>query len=34
MPSFTAKIDMIEPPVATTCVNTTEMNIDRENHVK
>lgn len=34
MPSFTAKVDMVEPPVATTCVNTMEMNTDGENHIE
>ena len=28
LPSFIAKIDMIEPRFATTCINTTEMNRD------
>ena len=26
LPSFVAKIDMIGPPVASTCINTTEMS--------
>lgn len=34
MPPFIAKIDMIEASVATTCINTMEMNIDSKNHLK